>query len=140
MFRLLFHPQSQSVGASRMGNVTDVDQLREAQAKVSQMAFRTLNSVVRPAVLAGAGNPLPIGGGAVVLEVTGRVSGQPRQVPLLAARAGSRLVVSTVRSDSQWLKNIEANPQVVVHLYGKRRTGTASVNRGQLNTVAITLD
>ena len=123
-----------------MGSVTIMDQLREAQAKVSQAAFRTLNSVVRPAVLAGAGNPLPIGGGAVVLEVTGRVSGQPRQVPLLTARVGNRLVVSTVRSDSQWLKNIEADPQVVVHLYGKRRTATASVNRGPLNTAVITLD
>jgi len=117
-----------------------MEQLREAQAKVSQTAFRTLNSVVRPAVLAGAGNPRPSGGGAVVLEVTGRVSGKPRQVPLLAARVGKRVVVSTVRSDSQWLKNIEAEPQVVVHLYGKRRSGTASVNRGPLNTVAITLD
>ena len=117
-----------------------MDQLREAQAKVSQTAFRTLNSVIRPAVLAGAGNPLPIGGGAVVLEVTGRVSGKPRQVPLLATRFGKRLVVSTVRSDSQWLKNIEADHQVVVHLYGTRRPGTASVNRGPLNTVVITLD
>ncbi len=117
-----------------------MDQLREAQAKVSQTAFRTLNSIVRPAVLAGAGNPLPIGGGAIVLEVTGRVSGEPRQVPLLTTRVCSRLIVSTVRSDSQWLKNIEANPQVVVHLYGKRRTGTATVKRGQLNTATITLD
>lgn len=123
-----------------MGSVTIMDQLREAQAKVSQTAFRTLNSVVRPAVLAGAGNPLPIGGGVVVLEVTGRVSGKPRQVPLLTTRVGNRLVVSTVRSDSQWLKNIEADVIVVVHLFGKRRTGTASVNRGPLNTAVITLD
>jgi hypothetical protein len=121
-------------------NQLRMDQLREAQAKVSQTAFRTLNSVVRPAVLAGAGNPLPIGGGAVVLEVTGRVSGEPRQVPLLAARVGKQVVVSTVRSDSQWLKNVEAEPQVVVHLCGKRRSGTATVNRGPLNTVTITLD
>ena len=123
-----------------MGSVTVVDQLHEAEAKVSKTAFRTLNSFVRPAVLAGVGNPLPIGSGAVVLEVTGRVSGEPRQVPLLAIRVGNRLVVSTVRSDSQWLKNIEADPQVVVHLFGKRRAGTASVNRGPLNTVVITLD
>ena len=114
--------------------------IRTTQADLTRAAFRTLNSVVKPAVLAGAGNPLPVGGGAIVLEVTGRVSGEPRQVPLLATRLGDKVMVSTVRSDSQWLQNIEADPHVVVHLYGKRRTATAQVTRGPLNTVAITLD
>jgi hypothetical protein len=48
-------------------------------------------------------------------------------------------MVSTVRSDSQWLRNIEADPNVVVHLYGKRRAATAEVTRGTLNVVAISL-
>jgi hypothetical protein len=91
-----------------------VDQLRAAQAKFTQTAFRTLNGAIRPVVLAGAGNPLPVGGGAVVLETIGRKSGEPRQVPLLATRFGDKLMVSTVRSDSLWLKNIETNPNVVV--------------------------
>jgi deazaflavin-dependent oxidoreductase (nitroreductase family) len=116
-----------------------MEQLRSAQAELTRHLFSTLNSVVRPAVLAGAGNPLPIGGGAIVLEVNGRVSGQPRQVPLLATRFGDRLMVSTVRENSQWLRNIEADPNVVVHLYGKRREAVAEVTRGSLNTVAITL-
>lgn len=114
--------------------------IRAVQTELTRAAFRTLNSVVKPAVLNGVANPLPIGGGAVVLEVTGRVSGEPRQVPLLATRVGDKVMVSTVRSDSQWLRNIEADGNVVVHLYGTRRTGTASVSRGPLNTVSITLD
>jgi deazaflavin-dependent oxidoreductase (nitroreductase family) len=113
--------------------------IRAAQAELTRTAFRTLNSVVKPAVIAGAGNPLHVGGGAIVLEVTGRVSGEPRQVPLLATRLGDKMMVSTVRSDSQWLRNIEAHPNVIVHLYGKRRAATAEVTRGPLNTVAIAL-
>ncbi len=112
---------------------------RSTPAERTSTAFRTLNSVVRPAVLAGAGNPLPLGGGAIVLEVVGRISGKPRQVPLLAARLGNRLLVSTVRSDSQWLRNIEADRNVVVHLFGRRRPGIAEVSRGPLNTVSIAL-
>jgi len=114
--------------------------MRALQADVTRTAFRTLNSIVKPAVTAGVGNPLPIGGGAIVLEVIGRVSGESRQVPLLATRVGDRLMVSTVRSDSQWLANLEANEECVVNLYGKRRSARAAVTRGPLNTVTITLD
>lgn len=116
-----------------------MDPLGDAQAALTRTAFNTLNAVVRPAVRAGVGNPLPIGGGAIVLEVTGRSSGEPRQVPLLSTRLGDRLLVSTVRSDSQWLRNIEADPRVVVHLAGQRRDATASVTRGPLNTVCLRL-
>jgi hypothetical protein len=47
--------------------------------------------------------------------------------------------VSTVRSDSQWLRNIEADPDVAVWLGGQRRTATASVSRGALNRVRVEL-
>jgi len=110
------------------------------QADVMRTAFRALNSVVKPAVAAGVGNPLPVGGGAVVLEVTGRNSGKPRQVPLLATRLGDRLMVITVRGDSHWLANLEADAACIVHLYGTRRSATATVSRGPLNIVTITLD
>lgn len=114
--------------------------IADAQAALTRTAFRTLNTVVRPAVEAGAGNPLPVGGGAIVLETTGRVSGEPRRVPLVATRVGGRIGVSTVRGDSQWLRNIEADPNVTVHLCGRPRSATATVRRGALNTVLLSLD
>ena len=109
-------------------------------SQLTRRGFATLNSVVRPAVRAGAGNPLPIGAGPVVLETTGRRSGLPREVPVLATRVGDTLNVSTVRSDSQWLRNIEADDRVGVWLGGQRRDATASVDRGPLNTVRIELE
>lgn len=104
---------------------------------VARLAFRTLNSVVKPTLATGIGNPLPIGVGAVVVETTGRVSGEPRQVPLLSMRLGDRIVVSTVRSDSQWLANLEAEPSARVQLQGKFRDAKSSVTRGPLNVAVI---
>jgi hypothetical protein len=51
-------------------------ELHTARAEVTQAAFRTLNSIVEPAVMFGVANPLPLGAGAVILETTGRVSGK----------------------------------------------------------------
>jgi len=116
-----------------------VEQLADAQAQITRTAFQTLNSVVRPAVEAGVGNPWHVGTGAIVLETTGRVSGEPRRVPLLATRVGSKIVVSTVRGDSQWLANIEADPTVRVWICGTPRDAQATVSRGPLNTVNVEL-
>ncbi len=110
------------------------------QSALTREFFRRLNQVVEPTVKAGIGNPLPIGGGVVVIETTGRKSGLTRSVPLVSTRIGSTIVVSTVRSNSLWLKNIEADEQVGVWLGGERRSGRASVMRGPLNTVVIRLD
>ncbi len=106
---------------------------------LARRGFSTLNRVVRPTVQAGVGNPLPIGVGTVVLETLGRSTGLPRHVPVLATRVGDRLDLSTVRSDSQWLRNIEADDRVAVWLGGQRRTATATVARGSLNRVRVEL-
>jgi F420H(2)-dependent quinone reductase len=105
----------------------------------SGRAFAALNSIVRPLVQAGLANPLPIGAGAIVLETTGRRSGLQRFVPLLAGRFGDSITVSTVRSTSYWLGNAEADGDVNVWLGGVRRAATATVARGPLNTVTLTL-
>lgn len=115
------------------------EDLNAAWSDATQAAFRLLNSVVQPAVQAGIANPLPLGSGAIVLETTGRVSGKKRPVPLLATRVCNTLVVSTVRGDSQWLKNVEADPAVTVWLNGQQRAATGSVSRGPLSFVTLTL-
>lgn len=104
---------------------------------LTRHAFRALNSVVRPALEVGIGNPLPIGAGAVLVETTGRKSGLPHQVPLLSMRLGDRLFVSTVRSDSQWFANLEVEPTARVRLNGSFREGKVAVARGPLNVAVI---
>jgi deazaflavin-dependent oxidoreductase (nitroreductase family) len=96
-----------------------------------------MNRFVKPLVRAGLGSPLPIGLGAVVLESTGRVTGEPREVPLLGLRVGQRVVVSTVRNRSQWVKNLEADADAAVWFGGKRHAARADVRRGPLTTVSL---
>jgi hypothetical protein len=93
--------------------------------------------MVRPLVKAGLGSPLPLGLGAVVMEATGRTSGELREMPLLGLRLGDKVVVSTVREKSQWLKNVEANDETAVWYCGRRHETTATVRRGPLNVVTL---
>lgn len=102
-----------------------------------RQGFRALNRVALPAIRLGLGNPPPLGFGLVVLETTGRRSGLPRPVPLVAWRAGDRVVVSTVRADSQWLANLEARPGASLWRGGKKREVHAHVSRGPFNLVAL---
>lgn len=62
----------------------------------------------------------------VVLETTGRVSGQPRRTPI-----GGRLVgdafwfVSMNGASANYVRNIEADNQVRIRLHGRWRSGRA---------------
>ncbi|WP_445169074.1 nitroreductase family deazaflavin-dependent oxidoreductase [Mycolicibacterium sp. Dal123E01] len=53
------------------------------------------------------------------LTVTGRVSGEPRQVAVTSVNLdGVKYLVST-RGESQWVKNIRANPNVTLTVKGE---------------------
>jgi deazaflavin-dependent oxidoreductase (nitroreductase family) len=75
-----------------------------------------INQLAEVAVRAGIGVPCYVGVGLVLIETKGRKSGSPRTVPVLANRIGDRLYVSTVRENSQWVRNLQADqtPTVVV--------------------------
>jgi deazaflavin-dependent oxidoreductase (nitroreductase family) len=84
---------------------------------------KLLNPLVRAA--ARAGIPLP---GYVLLETTGRRSGQPRQVPVGKSLKGDTLwVVAEHGLRAAYVRNIQANPRVRVRLGRRWRTGTAHV-------------
>ena len=61
-----------------------------------------------------------------LLETTGRTSGQPRRTPLGGKLVGHRFwFVSEFGDESQYVRNIQANPRVRVRLRGTWRSGTA---------------
>ena len=92
---------------------------------ITPSAFRNLNRLVEPAARRGLGAPLPIPvgwwAGLVVIEVPGRKSGRIYRTPLLAFSHRDLLVVTTVRSRSQWIRNLAATDTVDVWLRGSRR-------------------
>ncbi len=61
-----------------------------------------------------------------LLETTGRKSGLPRQTPLDGRRIGNEFwFVSEFGENSQYVKNIKADPRVRVRLRGQWHSGTA---------------
>jgi len=74
--------------------------------------FRMLNRVVEPVVRRGFGSPRLAPSGFIVLETTGRKSGELRRSPLAATRIGRHMIVATFRGDrSQWVRNLAAQPR-----------------------------
>ena len=61
-----------------------------------------------------------------LLETTGRTSGRPRRTPLGGSKVGNEFwFVSEFGENSQYVKNIKANPNVRVRLRGRWHNGTA---------------
>lgn len=61
-----------------------------------------------------------------LLETTGRKSGEPRRTPLGGRRIGDEFwFVSEFGENSQYVRNIKANPNVRVRLNGRWHRGTA---------------
>jgi deazaflavin-dependent oxidoreductase (nitroreductase family) len=99
--------------------------------------FKSLNQVAEPLIRAGFGNPVCWPTGAIVLETTGRRTGRPYNVPLLAVRVGGLLLVSTVRRRSQWLKNLAMHPNTRYWLGGRLHEARAFVMAPGLPTPAL---
>jgi deazaflavin-dependent oxidoreductase (nitroreductase family) len=61
-----------------------------------------------------------------LLETVGRKSGQPRRTPVGGSVVGNQFwMVSEHGEQSQYVRNIKANPNVRVRIRGRWRTGTA---------------
>jgi len=93
-----------------------------------QKMFRSLNSVVEPAVRLGFASPTLAPAGLIVLETTGFKSGEQRRTPLWSFRLGRYRIVSTARGErSFWVKNLLQQPKVSYYLGGRRRDSQAIV-------------
>ena len=87
------------------------------------LSAKVFNRLVLAA--ARAGLPLP---GVVILETTGRRSGEPRRVPVTRLLEGDTLWIVTEHGrKAAYVRNIEANPRVRVRAGRRWRTGTAGV-------------
>jgi deazaflavin-dependent oxidoreductase (nitroreductase family) len=87
------------------------------------LSARLLNPVVRAASQAGL--PLP---GLVILDTTGRRSGEARRVPVGKAIVGDTLwVVAEHGRKAAYVRNIESHPRVRVRIGRAWRTGTGHV-------------
>lgn len=99
----------------------------QALAGFQKEFFSGLNRFAEPLIRAGLGNPVLWPTGTIVVETTGRTSGRQIHIPVLATRIGELVVFSTLRRDSQWVKNLSATPEVRYWLAGRAHDATAFV-------------
>jgi deazaflavin-dependent oxidoreductase (nitroreductase family) len=87
------------------------------------VSAKLLNPLVNAAARAGVPTPT-----VVILETTGRRSGQPRRVPVGKALDGDTLwIVAEHGLRAGYVRNIQADPRVRVRVGRRWRTGTAHV-------------
>jgi deazaflavin-dependent oxidoreductase (nitroreductase family) len=83
--------------------------------------------VFNPLVLAAARAGLPTPS-VVILETTGRRSGQPRRVPVTRLLEGDTLWIVTEHGrKAAYVRNIEADPNVRVRVGRRWRSGRAEI-------------
>lgn len=89
-----------------------------------ELKFRAVTTLQRAII-----NPLAKRSASqVLLETTGRVSGQPKQTPIGGSRVDDAFwFVSEHGRKSQYVRNILADPQVRVRLDGAWHSGTATL-------------
>lgn len=102
-----------------------------ARAATGPGPFTLINRFAEPAIRLGIGAPPPVPfgwwSGLVVMEIPGRRSGRLYRVPAFALSRRDMLVVSTVRADSQWMRNLAATDRIRVWLRGRDREARAFV-------------
>ena len=87
------------------------------------LSARVFNRLVLAAARAGLPTP-----SVVILETTGRRSGELRRVPVTRLLEGDTLWIVTEHGRrAGYVRNIEANPRVRVRVGRRWRSGTASV-------------
>jgi len=88
--------------------------------------FRALNPLIEPWARAGCVSPSRWPFGVVVIETTGRRSGESRSNPVLAMLVEGHLIIGTARGQrSDWFQNLQASPQVRYWLDGERHDALA---------------
>ncbi len=81
--------------------------------------FNRINRLATPLVRAGFGSPWALQPtGLILLEVAGRNTGIVRQTPLVGMLLPGAVLTSTVRGNSQWLRNLAAADTARVWLWG----------------------
>lgn len=106
--------------------------VRFASTRLGSWTIRTLMPLDRRLLIRSNGRRTmlgPVGAPTLLLETTGRKSGQPRVSPLLFARDGSSVVVVGSNFGQQhhpaWTGNLIADPHAVVIAGGRRIPVTA---------------